>query len=160
MSVIEASSARCKTLADGTLQITVNVEPNDAQAAFAMFGKPGAPMALAALVVGHAQAGKAPDEPKPAAVSTKPEPAEKPDHALSRWAALRCVDRQFWQWAERQNNFRDGPINSIEEAADWMRKRCAVASRAEFDTDPAAAERFKARVMRPWQKRCIDAGIT
>lgn len=47
--VIEATSVSMKTLVDGTLRITVEVEPLNALAAFTMFRQPGTVMALAAL---------------------------------------------------------------------------------------------------------------
>lgn len=47
--VIEASSVRCQTLADGTLRMTVEIEPRLALAAFILFRSPGTAMALAAL---------------------------------------------------------------------------------------------------------------
>ena len=47
--VIEGSSARISTLVDGTLRLTVDIEPRNAQAAFILFGTPGTAIALAAL---------------------------------------------------------------------------------------------------------------
>jgi hypothetical protein len=47
--LIEATSVAMKTLADGTLRITVEVEPYAALSAFALFRQPGTVMALAAL---------------------------------------------------------------------------------------------------------------
>lgn len=50
MSVIEATFVKVAgTLADGTLRLVVDVEPRNAQAAFALFNSPGTAMALAAL---------------------------------------------------------------------------------------------------------------
>jgi hypothetical protein len=47
--VIEATSVTCKTLADGTLRLTVEIEPYNALAAFTLFRQPGTVMALAAI---------------------------------------------------------------------------------------------------------------
>lgn len=47
--VIEATSVKCNTLADGTLRITVEIEPFNALAAFTLFRQPGTVMALAAI---------------------------------------------------------------------------------------------------------------
>jgi hypothetical protein len=47
--LIEATSVAMKTLADGTLRITVEVEPYAALAAFSLFRQPSTVMALAAL---------------------------------------------------------------------------------------------------------------
>lgn len=49
MTAIEASFVRLKSMADGSLQITAEVEPRHAVAAFTLFSAPGTPMALAAL---------------------------------------------------------------------------------------------------------------
>jgi hypothetical protein len=46
---IQGATARISTLADGTLRLTVDIEPRDAQAAFRLFGSPGTAVALAAL---------------------------------------------------------------------------------------------------------------
>jgi hypothetical protein len=48
-NIIEATSVAIKTLADGTLRITVEVEPYNALAAFTLFRQPGTVMALAAI---------------------------------------------------------------------------------------------------------------
>jgi len=47
--VIEATSVKCATLVDGTLRITVEIEPMHALAAFTLFRQPGTVMALAAI---------------------------------------------------------------------------------------------------------------
>ena len=46
---IEGATARISTLVDGTLRVTIDIEPRDAQAAFRLFGTPGTAVALAAL---------------------------------------------------------------------------------------------------------------
>jgi hypothetical protein len=48
-ALIEATSVSLKTLADGTLRITVEVEPYNALDAFTLFRQPGTVMALAAI---------------------------------------------------------------------------------------------------------------
>lgn len=47
--LVEGVSVSCKTLADGTLRLTVEIEPYKALDAFALFHMPGTPLALAAL---------------------------------------------------------------------------------------------------------------
>lgn len=47
--VIEATSVSMKTLVDGSLRITVEVEPLNALAAFTLFRSPGTVIALAAI---------------------------------------------------------------------------------------------------------------
>ncbi|QDQ87714.1 hypothetical protein FMZ60_09005 [Alcaligenaceae bacterium SJ-26] len=39
---------------------------------------------------------------------------------------------------------------SSEDAAEWIRQRCGIQSRAELDSNKAAAERFHRRVRIPY----------
>jgi len=105
---------RCRTMADGSLRIEVEVEPGDAQKAFALFGMPGAPMALAALVVGHA----AVKEP------------ELKGGPLSRAAAMLDTNPDFIEWC------------SDVEPRDYILAFCEVFSRRELDHNPVAGGRF------------------
>lgn len=154
-AVISAAAMRCKTLVDGTLQLIVNVEPTDAQAAFALFGRPGAPMALAALRPGHAAAGAA-AAPAPPARAAAPKPP-KADHALSKWVALRCRESVFWDWI-RQTTWPATVIRGEDDAAQWVRTTCQVESRAELDTDATAAERLHRLIRGPFAKYMVAAG--
>lgn len=156
---ISAAAMRCKTMADGSLRIEVEVEPRDAQAAFSLFGMPGAPMALAALRPGHAQAGATEPEPtKPAARPAAKKSAGDSVHLWSRWAALRCADSRFHDWLAL--HFGGPPIYGPGAAADVVREVCEVDSRARFDDDPAATERFHTRIRRPWQAYFESKGWT
>ena len=47
--VVEGATAKISTLVDGTLRLTVDIEPHAAQAAFRLFGSPGTAVAIAAL---------------------------------------------------------------------------------------------------------------
>jgi hypothetical protein len=152
MTVIEGSSTRCKTLADGTLQITVSIEPRDAVRAFTLFGSPGVPMALAAL-------------------KTAQEPAKEDDRpkggVLSQWAAMRCNEVLFqrWlaqaypiEWAHWLNKSARSVAPKIDPtivAANVIRQLCGIESRAELDNDEVAAEKFNRLVRHPWQKHSI-----
>jgi hypothetical protein len=61
---------------------------------------------------------------------------------LSALVALRCKEPQFWRFLHVQ----DEPA-----AIDKVRTMCAVASRREFDLDPAAAARFDQVVATPYE---------
>lgn len=141
MSAISAAAMRVRTMADGSLRIEVEVQPTDAQAAFALFGRPGAPMALAALVDGYA-AVKEPEKPK--------------GGERAKWVAMRCQEFKFWQWL-RDTYPRDaaavGGISNAEDAAIVVRGICEVDSRAELDTDKLAAERFDGLIRKPYSER-------
>jgi hypothetical protein len=133
VSAIEASSVRVSTLADGTLRLTVDIEPRHARAAFELFGSPGVPMALAAL--------KAPDDEEVA------EPLEEPEKTvggpLSRLAGIWCSDPEFWRWLK---------VNDQEQAAIYVRMVCGVESRAQLDHDDEAAEMFHQKFRIPFSK--------
>ena len=140
MSAISAAAMRVRTMADGSLRIEVEVEPQDAQQAFALFGRPGAPMALAALVEGHA----AVKEPAP----EKPKGGER-----AKCAGMLCNDPafQFWlsktfseQWEAQPGQTR------AEVTANVVRSVCGVQSRVDFDGDSDAWNTFETVFRRPW----------
>ena len=60
----------------------------------------------------------------------------------SAQAGIRCADKGFWQFLT--GGEYGSPIMSSEDAAEEVRAICRVASRAELDTDPKAAERWRA----------------
>lgn len=139
MSAIEASSVGVKTMADGTLRLSVDIEPMHAQAAFALFGKPGQPLALAAL--------------KPA--SSAPAPEQPKGGTLAQWAAVRCQDADFqaWLYSEYRAKWVETEGASPEVvAANVLRSVCGIESRAELDSDPEAAARFHRLIRKPYSE--------
>jgi hypothetical protein len=121
MTAIQAAAMRVRTMADGSLRIEVEVEPNDAQSAFAMFGRPGARMAIAALKDGYG------------AKSDKPESEKLGPLALS--AVQVCKNPVFQKWA--------GKYSGWEDPADCIKQMCKIGSRRELDTNPEAARLFR-----------------
>ena len=143
---------RCRTMSDGSLRIEVEIEPKDAQAAFLLFGRPGAPMALAALKEGYAAASDEPEEREP----------EKPKGGvLSQWAATRCAEQSFQEWMAREfaGKWKDGWNAPAERCAYVIRAICQIRSRAELDHNEYSANIFREQIMTPWQKHCIATGI-
>ena len=124
MSAIEAASVRIATLADGTLRITCDIEPANAQAAFALFGSPGTPMALAALKVGHAAVVE-PEKPK--------------GGTLAKSAGIICSDAMFQDFARHK-----GYAPTCDGACHLIYIFCDIDSRAELDHDARAAARYRA----------------
>lgn len=147
MSAIEAASVGVRTMADGTLRVTVDIEPSNAQAAFALFGSPGTPIALAALKVGHASII---------------EPEIKPDNPkggeLAKLAGMWCEKPDFQQWA-RDTYSSAHTVKSSHLAADWMRGLCDIKSRAELDSDQASAEIFHRMIRGPYLKHQMARGF-
>lgn len=139
MSVIEAASVRIATLADGSLRLTVDVEPTHAQAAFSLFGAPGTPMALAALKVGHA------------AKSYEPAVEEKPKGGpLAKLAGIWCNDPEFQAWLTKRGDFAK-PLDA-ESAAEVVRTWCGITSRAQLDCEPLAEGKFQQFIRGPYMK--------
>lgn len=66
-AAVVGSTTTVKTMADGTLRVSVDIEPRHAQAAFSMFGAPGTPVAIARLTqeaaVAEARREQAQDAP-------------------------------------------------------------------------------------------------
>lgn len=140
MSAIEAASVNVKTLADGTLRLTVDIEPRFALDACRLFMAPGTPMALAALVVGQTTPEKAPEQP------------EKPKGgALAKLAGILCGDAEFREWLRKYCDFVE-PIDE-SKAAEVVREICLVHSRAELDSDPLAAGLFEKKIRHPYVHR-------
>lgn len=127
---IEASSVRCKTLADGSLDVTLRIEPGDAVSAFRMLGVPGTPVALARLKTAPEKA--ADDKPK--------------GGALAKLAGQWCADPTFWAWIKKTH----GLVVDHEQASVWVRMVCMVDSRAEIDHRLDASTLFHARIREPF----------
>ena len=134
-----------KTMADGTLRISFDVEPMHAQDAFRLFAAPGTPAALAALQVGYAQAAK--PEPQP----------EKPKGGpLAKLAGMWAADPEFWAWlgTVHTSNHWDS-----ETSAAYIRNVCGVESRADLDHDEEAAALFHEHVRGKFSKYLMARGI-
>lgn len=148
MTAISAAAMRCRTMADGSLRIEVEVEPRDAQQAFALFGMPGAPMALAALAVGHASV----KEPEP----VKPKGGER-----AKWVAMRCNEPEFQAWIKTRwpdiTRMIDSRLNARDAAASIVRTACNIDSRAELDADPHVSEWFDDNIRKRW---AAHSGVT
>lgn len=145
MTVIEASSVGIKTMPDGTLRLTVDVEPRNAQAAFRLFGAPGVAIALAALVPEHQKPAK--DEPK--------------GGAAAQWLGMRCQEPQFQRWLadgwpESWAIAGQHEEDPAEVAAKVVRSICGVNSRAKIDAQPAAVALFNSQIRTPWANRTTD----
>ena len=152
MSAIEASSGTYRSRVDGTIVLSVEIEPRNAAAALALFGMPGTPMAIAALQVGYAAVG----EP---IIKSYPEKdnSEKPKGGpLAKLAGIWCHDPEFWKWLETDP---DNACHSAQGAAHCLYAICGIESRVELDNDPAAAERFHRLIRGPYSRHLIARGI-
>lgn len=124
--LIEAVSRQCKTMADGTLRITIDVSPIHARDAFGLFGAPDVPMVLGRLVMDHER---------------KPEPEMK-GGPLAKLAGMWCNDNYFCEW-----------VKSVSWDSDpdaFIKQTCCIDSKRELDNSIAAAEVFHAEIRKPY----------
>ena len=136
MTAIPASSYTSRVLVDGTLALTVHIDPRHRLEAQTLFSEPGTQMALARL--------KTDSE----AVKDTVKDTVKDKPLWSSWLAMRCKEPEFHMWLLSRYPLvrpHDG-----SDAGTMVRSICEVQSRAEIDTDPAAAERFQERIRKPW----------
>lgn len=149
MSAILATSGAIRSLVDGTLRLTVDIEPKDAQAAFALFGKPGSPVALARITNEAAV-----EHDRQAQAQPPAEPLERKPLSLASKVALRCRERSFQSFLsrEKQGAWRQAlntgfVTEDLDEsrtnfAADAVRIVCEVKSRSEIVPGSDAAKRW------------------
>ena len=129
--LIEAVSRQCKTMADGTLRITIDVSPIHARDAFGLFGAPDVPMVLGRLVMDH--------ERKPEPV----EPAEMKGGPLAKLAGMWVRDPLFVEWLDTEHGIDESPDELIKSS-------CNIASKRELDHNPRAAEAFHELIRKPY----------
>jgi hypothetical protein len=150
MSVIEGASVSARTMADGTLRLSIDIEPRNAQAAFVLFGAPGRAVALAALKDGSA-----------AITSESASEVKEKQQKGGEWAKLAgmwCNDQDFWAFLN-QTYPADSTVRTADHAAMALRVHCDIASRAELDHSPEALELFQIRLRRPFMKWMQARGI-
>jgi hypothetical protein len=153
MSAIEGATVACRTLQDGTLRITVDVDPPLAQQAFALFGAPGRGVALAALKDGRA----AIEKPDPSQSRIRTERQQETTQA--NWGALGVNCKAAITWGSSPDYLAFIGAQSPEDAERHIKNVCRVKSRKELDTDAEAAERFARYVKAPFQRYMQARGM-
>lgn len=139
MSAIEAVTRNVKTLADGTMRLSVDISPIHAQEAFKLFGMPDVPLALARL---HIQATQA---------IAQAETIQKapPITGLAFLAIQWCKQPQFWDFLN--DHVALTTVLNEQDAKDLVCLECGIDSRKELNTDAVAAEIFE----RTFRQPCI-----
>jgi hypothetical protein len=137
-SAVLGTTTTVKTMVDGTLRISLDIEPRHAQAAFALFGAPGTPVAVARIMpeIAQQQARQemiAQDKPK--------------GGALCKLAGMFCGDGKFRDWLRLTY---DPLPRTAEDAATIIRNVCGVGSRADLDHNEVAANIFHQRFRLPY----------
>lgn len=146
MTAVPAASVNMRTLADGTLRMTFDIEPEQAKDAFSLFAAPGTPVAIAALKQGYA------------AKSDEPEQKEPVGH-LCRWLVMRCNEQEFWRWLEAEVTNGDPVLNHID-AGDRVKRRLGIESRKEIDASPEVTQIFHERIRGPYSRWLARRGVT
>lgn len=142
-TVIEASSVKVQTMADSTLRLVVDIEPRFAQAAFALFGMAGTPMALAAL-----KTQKAGEPPTPSPVK---------GGELAKLAGIWCHSKEFGRWINSDTTYK---VENADDAASVIRDICGIESRAFLDNNDDAASVFHEYIRLPYMKWRVTQGLT
>ncbi len=143
MNAIEAVSRTVKTMADGTLRLTVDISPIHAQNAFRMFGSPDVPVALARLTTEAATA------------SAQQETIAHGERltGLALLAVQWCSDPNFWAWLNTQNTHDDLVIAKSEKDASAIIKTwCGIESRKELNINADAAAIFNQDIRGPYMQ--------
>lgn len=144
MNAVSGTRRAIKELVDGTIRVSVDVDPLHRAAFFALFPDIDMPVALAPLNL---------DAANEAAAAEPPE--EKPKGgALSQVAARMCLIPEFQEWIverfpEQAEHTLVGALPE-DRAASIIRGVCSVRSRAELDHDSSAAATFHAAIRKPW----------
>ncbi len=140
VGAIMASSVNVKTMADGTLRISLDVEPRDARDAFALFGAPGTPVALARMTQAAAVQQSRHEQAQP---------QEMKGGALAKLAGIFCGSDDFRLFLAHTLN--RAPTD-VADPADIIRTTCRIESRAELDHDERAAQIFHTTFRLPYQR--------
>jgi hypothetical protein len=146
MSAIEAVSRNVKTMADGTLRLTVDISPVHAQDAFSMFGMPDVPLALARLNIQASQE-----------IAQEETIAKERLTGLALLAVEWCKEPKFWEWLN--DTWAIAKVIDEKTAKTAICQLCAIESRKELNTDKDAAEIFQQDVRGPYMQWLRDEGV-
>jgi len=158
MSAVPASTVSLKTMADGTLRISFDVEPGQAQDAFKLFAAPGTQVAIAALKDGSfLEQSKEVDRGLNIGLGAtiniaEPKPREQLGDACYR-TVLWCNEPSFWNFVNGAIFTNDADVlfvDSVVTAADAVKNICKVYSRKELDTDPEANKTWHREIRQPY----------
>ena len=117
-TAIAGSVSSSRTMVDGTLRISIDIEPNDAKAAFAHFGTPTTLVAIVRM-----KAGEAPEQQQQKEMPKTAGPWG--DHARTLklssffrtpavWEAV-GTDDQYLEWVKRQPSAKSGEFSEFHD---------------------------------------------
>lgn len=149
MNAISGTRRGMKELVDGTVRVTIDIDPQHRQTFFKMFARIDMPVALAPLVADF-------EQPKPETDAKIVEAATERAKGgeLAKLAGILCADPTFQEWLSERRPaewFACGTTFEGEEiAAAVVRYLCVIPSRAELDHNAEAAERFHRLIRIPY----------
>lgn len=141
MTAILATSGAIRSLVDGTLRLTVDIDPKDAQEAFALFGRPGSPVALARITNEAAV-----EHDRKAQAQPPAEPLERKPMALASKVAMTCLQPSFHAYLKDRDE--DRWLHSPDDRPELLPEirarffvciECGVRSRSEITEGSRAA---------------------
>lgn len=137
MTAIAFTTGTYRSRVDGTLVLSIEIEPRHAQDALKLFSMPGTPGAIARLQT-----------------AAEPAPEREKLGPLAMLAVRWCKSPEFWNWLSYKMTCK-----SEAEARDRILRHCEVTSRKELDTDPDAASRFEQAFRKPFAIHLKESGI-
>ena len=139
---VQGTTASLKMMVDGTIRVSFDIPPRDAQTAFALFGSPGAPVAIARITPEAAQRHARQDTI-----------AQLKGGTLAKLAGQFCEAEPFRRWLR----IKYFPLpQTAEDAAEIIRRSCGVTSRAELDHNEEAGKIFHASFRLPYNQWVKD----
>lgn len=159
MTAIEATSGTYRSRVDGTLVLSVEIDPRFRNDALKLFGMPGTPMALAALLPDHL-------------AQKQSEPVKAKSGPLLVLACQFCKEPNFYAWVrpvyDRRmdgdgSGFGDVTPDELGGIEAYCRHcilaMCFVESRKDLDHDSAAAEVFHREIRIPFMEWVKNRGV-
>jgi hypothetical protein len=145
-AMVECSTGTLRTLVDGTVRLTIDVEPLNRDNALKAFSQPGTACVLAVLTqeIAKKEMVKA-EADKAGFIKQCPEAVEYHDkHGVwpSNTADAICKEDNY----RKYTNSLGGRHLSEMGTTDIMREICSVDSRSEFDTNKDAFTRYEIHI--------------
>lgn len=167
MTVIAGTRRSMKELADGTIRVQIDIDPQFKNEFMAAFSAIDMPVAIAPLVADFernedcakqsAQAMMVNNDKK---FSYKTDEmigsqihleADKPKGGqLAKLAGMWCAEPSFWDWLNTSNKWL--LTENALDAKYFIYDTCKIDSRAELDNNPEAAEKFHNLIRIPYSE--------
>ena len=134
-AMVECSTVGFRSLADGTVRFTVDVEPLNRAVALKAFSEPGTPCVLVGVTQEVAKKEMAEAEVKKVLCQEARAwmEQEKINQMPSQYSAFICTKANYHEY---------GKVDGEDQAAIRIRNFCGIESRGELDTNPRALEWF------------------